>query len=89
MLELHGDALLAEFERPFAAVVASLAFQSSHSEFLSTIAGDIKPTVRVGITMDVVDPGPTLNLQHPSLYSPRLDVAATGRIRNPSGCSEK
>ena len=34
VLELRGDALLAEFDRPSEAIAATLAFQSSHSDLL-------------------------------------------------------
>ncbi len=54
VLELRGDALLAEFERPSDAVSASLAFQSSQSEFLLSLDDDFKPEVRVGIAMGEV-----------------------------------
>ena len=54
VLELRGDALLAEFERPSDAVSASLAFQSRHSKFLSSIGDELKPEVRVGISMGEV-----------------------------------
>ncbi|UCH40491.1 MAG: hypothetical protein JSU67_01950 [Gammaproteobacteria bacterium] len=54
VLELRGDALLAEFERPSDAVSASLAFQSNQSEFLSSLDDQFKPEVRVGIAMGEV-----------------------------------
>ena len=54
VLELRGDALLAEFERPSDAVSAALAFQSGHTQFLSSLDDDIKPEVRVGIAMGEV-----------------------------------
>lgn len=54
VLELRGDALLAEFERPSDAVSATLAFQSRQSEFLSSLNDDLKPEVRVGIAMGEV-----------------------------------
>lgn len=54
VLELRGDALLAEFERPSDAVLASQAFQSSQSEFLASIMDELKPQVRVGIAMGEV-----------------------------------
>lgn len=54
VLELRGDALLAEFERPSDAVSATLAFQSSQSEFLSSLNDDLKPEVRAGIAMGEV-----------------------------------
>lgn len=54
VLELRGDALLAEFERPSDAVSATLAFQSRHLKFLTSIGDEIKPEVRVGISMGEV-----------------------------------
>jgi len=54
VLELRGDALLAEFERPSDAVSATLKFQSTRSDFLSSLNGDLKPEVRVGIAMGEV-----------------------------------
>ena len=54
ILELRGDALLAEFDKPSDAVAATLAFQSSHVEFLETIEDNLKPGIRVGIAMGEV-----------------------------------
>ncbi len=54
VLELRGDALLAEFRRPSDAVSASLIFQSTHSDFLSSIDDELKPEVRVGVAMGEV-----------------------------------
>ena len=52
--ELRGDALLAEFERASDAVVAALAFQTEHANFLGHLDDDLKPTVRIGIAMGEV-----------------------------------
>jgi adenylate cyclase len=54
VLELRGDALLAEFERPSDAVAATLRFQSSQSRFLASINDGLKPEVRVGIALGEV-----------------------------------
>ena len=54
VLELRGDALLAEFERPSDAVTATLAFQADHTCWLSQLTDDLKPYIRVGITMGEV-----------------------------------
>ena len=54
VLELRGDALLAEFDRPSDAVSATLSFQSNHAKFLSSLEGDLKPEIRVGIAMGEV-----------------------------------
>ncbi len=51
LLELRGDALLAEFDRPSEAVAATLAFQQDQKRFLQSIGDDLKPGVRVGIAM--------------------------------------
>jgi adenylate cyclase len=52
--ELRGDALLAEFERPSDAVIATLAFQADHASYIEQLSDDIRPTVRVGIAMGEV-----------------------------------
>ncbi|RZW15736.1 MAG: alpha/beta fold hydrolase, partial [Desulfobulbaceae bacterium] len=49
--ELRGDALLAEFERASDAVNAASAFQESNSEFNQKLYGDIRPVVRIGISL--------------------------------------
>lgn len=54
VLELRGDAMLAEFERPSDAVSAALGFQSAHREFLDGLDDDFKPRIRVGIAMGEV-----------------------------------
>jgi len=54
VLELRGDALLAEFERPSDAVMATLAFQADQAYYLSRLKDDLKPSVRVGIAMGEV-----------------------------------
>ncbi len=54
VLELRGDALLAEFERPSDAVAATLAFQADHAYQISHLKDDLRPTVRVGIAMGEV-----------------------------------
>jgi len=54
VLESRGDAILAEFERPSAAVTATLAFQIKQSDYLSTLGDNLKPEVRVGIAMGEV-----------------------------------
>ncbi len=54
VLELRGDALVAEFERPSNAVTAALSFQSKHSIFIASIDDELRPEVRVGIAMGEV-----------------------------------
>ena len=54
VLELRGDALLAEFERASDGVSATLAFQSDQAYYLSRLKDDLKPSIRVGIAMGEV-----------------------------------
>ena len=54
VLELRGDALLAEFERASDAVTATLAFQIDQTYYLSRLKDDLKPGIRVGIAMGEV-----------------------------------
>jgi adenylate cyclase len=54
VLELRGDALLAEFDRPSDAVSAALSFQADQAHHNSQIKDDLRPTVRVGIAMGEV-----------------------------------
>ncbi len=54
VLELRGDALLAEFERASDAVTAALAFQINHTYHLSQLKDDLKPAIRVGVAMGEV-----------------------------------
>jgi len=54
ILELRGDALLAEFVRPSDAVSATLAFQTDHTYLISRLKDEIRPVLRVGIAMGEV-----------------------------------
>jgi len=54
VVELRGDALLAEFDRTSDAVSAALSFQSGHTYHISRLKDDLRPTVRVGIAMGEV-----------------------------------
>ena len=54
VLELRGDALLAEFDRPSDAVSAVLSFQAAQASHNSRIKDDLQPVVRVGIAMGEV-----------------------------------
>jgi adenylate cyclase len=54
VVELRGDALLAEFERASDAVSAALSFQGDHAYYNSRLKDDLRPTVRVGIAMGEV-----------------------------------
>ena len=49
VVELRGDALLAEFGRASDAVSAALSFQADHAYHISRLKDDLRPTVRVGI----------------------------------------
>jgi class 3 adenylate cyclase len=54
VVELRGDALLAEFGRASDAVSAALSFQGDHANHNSRLKDDLRPTVRVGIAMGEV-----------------------------------
>lgn len=52
--ELRGDALVAEFERASDAVAASLAFQIQNAALNTTLVDDIRPELRIGISLGEV-----------------------------------
>jgi TolB-like protein len=52
--ELRGDALVAEFERASDAVAASLAFQGQNAALNATLVDDIRPELRIGISLGEV-----------------------------------
>ena len=52
--EIRGDALVAEFARASDAVSAALAFQADNDTHNQTLSGNIRPNLRVGISMDEV-----------------------------------
>jgi len=52
--ELRGDALVAEFERSSDAVAAALSYQAFNTEFNATLDGDIRPQMRIGISLGEV-----------------------------------
>ena len=52
--ELRGDALVAEFERASDAVIAAIAFQAQNEEFDVDLSDEIKPTLRIGISLGEV-----------------------------------
>ena len=54
ILEIRGDALLAEFNRAADAVSAALSFQAAHAERLQRLGDDLRPAIRIGITMGEV-----------------------------------
>ncbi len=49
--ELRGDALVAEFERASDAVAAALANQAADAEYNTTLDDDIRPQMRIGISL--------------------------------------
>jgi TolB-like protein/class 3 adenylate cyclase len=54
VLEIRGDALVASFDRGFDAVVAALAFQADHTYQNSRLPDEVRPAIRVGISMGEV-----------------------------------
>jgi TolB-like protein/class 3 adenylate cyclase/Flp pilus assembly protein TadD len=54
VLELRGDALLAEFERASDAVSAAFSFQADQIRYLEQLQGNVKPVIRIGISMGEV-----------------------------------
>ena len=52
--EIRGDALVAEFERASDAVAAALACQVENKQFNKTLDDDIRPQVRIGISLGEV-----------------------------------
>ena len=54
VLELRGDALLAEFEHAYDAVSAALSFQVDHAYYIDRLKDDLRPSLRVGIAMGEV-----------------------------------
>ena len=52
--EIRGDALVAEFARASDAVTAALAFQIANADTNATLEGDIRPELRIGISLGEV-----------------------------------
>ncbi len=52
--EIRGDALLAEFSRASDAVSAALSFQSENTRWNESLQDDIRPVVRIGISLGEV-----------------------------------
>lgn len=52
--EIRGDALLAEFERASDAITSALAFQAANEKANAFINDDIKPRLRIGISLGEV-----------------------------------
>ncbi|MCP4983983.1 MAG: hypothetical protein GY935_26205 [Gammaproteobacteria bacterium] len=51
VLELRGDALIAEFKRASDAVSATLTFQTHQADYIQQIEDDLRPEIRAGIAM--------------------------------------
>ncbi|MCZ6857296.1 MAG: tetratricopeptide repeat protein [Gemmatimonadetes bacterium] len=77
-LELRGDALLAEFSRASDAVEASLAFQAENTEFNSTLEDDIRPTLRIGISLGEVVVADNTITGEGIVLAQRLEQLASG-----------
>jgi len=52
--ELRGDALVAEFGRASDAVIAAIAFQAQNEDFDADLSDEIKPALRIGISLGEV-----------------------------------
>ena len=52
--EIRGDALVAEFDRASDAVCAGIAFQADNSQVNAALEDDVRPEVRIGISMGEV-----------------------------------
>ena len=52
--EIRGDALVAEFARPSDAVIAAIAFQKKNTESNVQFEDDIRPQLRIGISLGEV-----------------------------------
>ena len=52
--EIRGDALVAEFDRASDAVTAALAFQLTNVEFNAALDDDLRPQLRIGISLGEV-----------------------------------
>ena len=52
--ELRGDALVAEFERASDAISAALTYQAANTEFNATLNDEIRPRMRIGISLGEV-----------------------------------
>ena len=59
--EIRGDALVAEFERASDAVIAAIAFQSSNKDSNASIEDEVRPLLRIGISLgEVIIDGNTI-----------------------------
>lgn len=70
VLELRGDALLAEFERAAEAVSAALSLQEDQTNYNDQLPDDLRPVIRIGIAMgEVVIGTTTLRALHTILWA--------------------
>ncbi len=52
--EIRGDALVAEFDRASDAVAAAIVFQVSNEELIGKLEDDVRPLLRIGISLGEV-----------------------------------
>ena len=52
--EIRGDALVAEFDRASDAITAALAFQAQNEALNKALEDDIRPRIRIGISLGEV-----------------------------------
>lgn len=77
-LELRGDALVAEFDRASDAIEASLAFQAENTRYISTLGDEIRPTLRVGISLGEVVVADNTVTGEGIVLAQRLEQLASG-----------
>ncbi len=79
--ELRGDALVAEFARASDAVLAALAFQAANAEHNLALKDDIRPEIRVGISLgEVVAANGTLTGSDVVLAQRLEQMASSGGV---------
>ena len=79
--EIRGDALVAEFSRPSDAMCAALAFQNDNTARNETLSDDIRPALRVGISLgEVVIADNTVTGAGVVLAQRLEQLAATGGV---------
>ena len=79
--ELRGDALLAEFNRASDAVSAALTFQANNAEHNRTLGDELRPILRVGVSLgEVVIADDTLTGPDVVLAQRLEQLAKPGRV---------
>ena len=53
--KLREDTLIAEFGRPSDAVCCALDYQQRHARFLSQLGDDVRPAVRIGVSLGEIE----------------------------------